>query len=61
MQKSKEFQSRHTIYMDFELQFQIQEICSKKNWGFSHACYVLLQQALREKNRKKAKKTESDR
>lgn len=60
MQVKKQFETRNTVYMDADLKAAIDEIANKKNWGFSYTCYVLLQQALREKNRKKIKKTEPD-
>lgn len=59
MYNSKEFETRNTIYMDKGLKIQIDDICEKKNWSFSHACYVMLQRAVKELNRKKTKKTES--
>ena len=45
---------RRTIDFDQELFDQINEISMKKAWSFSYTTYVLLQQAIKEKNRKKS-------
>lgn len=49
---------KKTIYLDAELINSIDELARKKDWMFSKMCYVLLQQAVKEKNRKKKAATE---
>ena len=46
---------RKTIEMDTELSQYIQDMADEKVWSFSYMSYVLLQQAVKEKNRKKKK------
>ena len=45
--------TRKTVYFDEELEKTVQEMADRKNWSFSYMSYVLLQQAVKEKNRKK--------
>jgi hypothetical protein len=59
MQNNAEFETRSTVYMDKELKSVIDDMADKKTWSFSHMCYVLLQQAVKEKNRKKKKSVAS--
>lgn len=56
--ENREFETRNTIYMDSDTKKAIDDVASKKNWSFSHACYVLLQSAIREKQRKKKNNNE---
>ena len=42
-----------TSRIDMELHKTIKEMADKKNWPFDYTVYVLLQQAVKEKNRKK--------
>jgi hypothetical protein len=49
---------RITSDCDTGLKKIIQEMADKKNWPFSYMSYVLLQQAVKEKNRKKKPATE---
>lgn len=51
----KEFETRNTVYMDAELKKSIDDVANKRNWSFSHACYILLQSAIKEKQRKSKK------
>lgn len=44
---------RKTIDITEELQKTIEKMADAKNWSFSYMCFVLLQQAVKEKNRKK--------
>jgi hypothetical protein len=44
---------RRTIDLDQELHTEIYEIEKSKNWSFSFTVYMLLKQAVKEKNRKK--------
>ena len=53
--KNIEFETRNTVYMDAELKKAIDIVADKKSWSFSHACYVLLQSAIKERQRKKNK------
>ena len=46
---------RETTDMDDELKKEIKEMADERNWSFSYMSYVLLQQAVKEKNRKKKK------
>ena len=46
---------RDTVDMTNELKAEIQEMADERNWSFSYMSYVLLQQAVKEKNRKKKK------
>ena len=46
--------TRIAIQIDLELYKTIQEMALKKNWSESYTAYVLLQQAVKEKNRKKS-------
>ena len=55
MQESREFETRNTIYMDSDLKKEIWRMAQEKKWSFSYMSYVLLQQAVKEKNRKKKK------
>ena len=59
MQDSREFETRNTIYMDSDLKKEIDSLAGNKNWSFSHMSYVLLQQAVKEKNRKRKKSVAS--
>lgn len=43
--------------MDEGLKKDIQEMGDKNKWPFDYMCYVLLQQAVKEKKRKSKKKT----
>jgi len=42
-----------TSRIDTELHLTIKEMADKKNWSFDYMVYVLLQQAVKEKSRKK--------
>jgi len=42
------------IQIDIPLAETIREMAKKKNWSDSYMSYVLLQQAVKEKNRKKS-------
>jgi fructose-1,6-bisphosphatase/sedoheptulose 1,7-bisphosphatase-like protein len=42
------------IQIDIPLAETIKEMAKKKNWSESYMSYVLLQQAVKEKNRKKS-------
>jgi antitoxin component of RelBE/YafQ-DinJ toxin-antitoxin module len=53
--KNREFETRNTVYMDADLKKTIDDVADKKNWSFSHACYMLLQSAIKEKQRKSKK------
>lgn len=44
---------RATTDMDESLKKEIEKMAEKNNWSFSYMCYVLLRQAVNEKNRKK--------
>jgi predicted transcriptional regulator len=44
---------RKTVDIDEKLEKTIQEMADKRNWSFSYMSYVLLQQAVKEKLRKK--------
>ncbi len=44
---------RKTVDIDENLEKVIQEMANKRNWSFSYMSYVLLQQAVKEKSRKK--------
>ena len=46
---------RDTVDMTEELKATIQEMADEKIWAFSYTCYVLLDFAVKEKNRKKKK------
>jgi hypothetical protein len=59
MQNNAELETRHTVYMDKETMSVISDMATIKNWSFSHTCYTLLQQAIKEKNRKKKKSVAS--
>ena len=42
-----------TARIDTELHKNIKEMADNRNWSFDYMVYVLLQQAVKEKNRKK--------
>lgn len=44
---------RKTIEIDEQLSISIQEMANKQKWSFSTMGYVLLQQAVKERSRKK--------
>lgn len=44
---------RKTIEMDMELSDDIQKMADEKKWSHSYMSYVLLQQAVKEKKRKR--------
>jgi len=48
---------RRTVDFDEPMYDFITEMTKNKKWSFSYACYVLLQQAVKEKNRKKVAAT----
>lgn len=48
---------RRTIDFDQELFDKINEICFDKAWSFSYTSFILLQQAVKERNRKKKRAT----
>lgn len=52
-QSGKKTMVRATIDMDFELKDTIHKMAQDKNWSFSYMSYVLLQYAIKEKQRKK--------
>ena len=54
-QEGKKTMLRATTDMDLELKDTIHGMAKEKNWSFSYMCYVLLNQAVKEKNRKKKK------
>lgn len=43
---------RVTTKMDESLKNEIYQMAEKQNWPFDYMCYVLLQQAVKEKKRK---------
>lgn len=45
---------RKTVDIDENLEKTIQGMADKKNWSFSYMSYMLLQSAVKEKNRKKS-------
>lgn len=47
---------RKTIDIDESLEKTIQEMASAKKWSFSYMSYVLLQYAVKEKQRKNRRK-----
>lgn len=53
MHSAHETKIRKTIDMDNGLSDAIQALADEKKWSFSYMSYVLLQQAVKEKNRKK--------
>ena len=55
MRKDALLSRRKTIDMTEELETEIQDMADEKKWSFSYMSYVLLQQAVKEKNRKKKK------
>ena len=48
---------RKTIEMDIPTEGEIQRMADEKLWSFSQMAFVLLQQAIKERNRKKKKET----
>ena len=56
MQDDRQFETRNTIYIDSDLKKEIWRMAQEKKWSFSYMSYVLLQQAVKEKNRKKKPK-----
>lgn len=58
MQEDRQFETRNTIYIDSDLKKEIWRMAQEKKWSFSYMSYVLLQQAVKEKNRKKKKLVE---
>ena len=48
---------RRTVDFDQDLFDFIEDMMKKRKWSFSYTCYVLLQQAVKEKNRKKVTAT----
>jgi hypothetical protein len=50
---------RKTVDFDIELYETIDQMATIKNCSFSYACYVLLQSAIREKQRKKKNRSEN--
>ena len=46
---------RRSAEFDELLLIDVWEVAREKNWSFSYACYILLQFAIKEKNRKKKK------
>jgi predicted transcriptional regulator len=44
---------RATTDMDDDLKKEIKEMAQKNNWAFSYMCYILLQQAVKERKRKR--------
>lgn len=53
MQLSDKKFTRKTVEIDKELEKNIQAMADARNWSFSYMSYVLLQQAVREKTRKR--------
>lgn len=51
---------RKTIDIHPDLVETIEEMGKPKNWSFSYMCYVLLQQAVKEKTRKRKSAEESN-
>jgi hypothetical protein len=47
---------RKSIYVDDEIQSEIDQMVSKNNWSIAHAGFVLLQSAVKERNRQRNKK-----
>jgi len=60
MQDDRQFETRNTIYIDSDLKKEIWRMAQEKKWSFSYMSYVLLQQAVKEKNRKKKKTVPKD-
>lgn len=56
MQNAHETKIRKTIDMDEALVNGIQSLADEKKWSFSYMSFVLLQQAVKERNRKKKPK-----
>jgi hypothetical protein len=51
---------RRTVDFDQEAYLDICGIASARSWSFSYTCYVLLQSALKERNRKKKKPNDEE-
>ena len=49
-----------TVHFDLELFNLVDQMRIVKNCSFSYACYVLLQSAIREKQRKRKNRTEDN-
>lgn len=60
MKKDASFTVRKTVDMTEELELQIQEFADEKKWSFSYMSYVLLQYAIKEKQRKKLPKKDNN-
>jgi hypothetical protein len=60
MMQSAHDKVRKTVEIDTNLEKSIQEMADEKIWSFSQMAYVLLQQAVKEKNRKKKSATKED-
>lgn len=56
MQNESKKKLRVTVDIDESLKKSIQEMAGAKNWSFSYMSYVLLQQAVKERMRKKQDK-----
>lgn len=54
-QEGRKNMLRATVDMDFDLKDTIHSMAQEKKWSFSKMAYVLLQYAVREKQRKKSK------
>lgn len=53
MNQSAHEMVRKTIEIDTDTAIEIQQLADKSNWSFSYMGYVLLQQAIKERNRKR--------
>lgn len=52
MNQTAHVKIRKTIEIDTDLEKTIKDMADNKIWSFSQMCYVLLQQAVKEKARK---------
>jgi hypothetical protein len=53
MRRDANISVRKTVDITSDLEREVQSIADEKKWSFSYTSYVLLQQAVKEKNRKK--------
>lgn len=60
MQTAHETMVRKTVEIDTDLAKSIQELADDKKWSFSYMSYVLLQQSVKERSRKRKAGTKKD-
>lgn len=53
MQEGKKTMVRATVDIDIDLKDAIHKMAQDKKWSFSYMSYVLLQQAIKERSRKR--------